>query len=141
MTPPPLPISAFIAFVSVAAPAAAKDPMVRTLPDAGAAFGEAIVLALDADRSGTIEIGELDQFGREVFASIDADGSGSLSRAEMTRWPGGLGDLAAFRGRDVAYLAATAFLFDDVDRDDDGGVDAAEHLHGLRRMALGSDAD
>ena len=121
------------------APAAA-DPLAPT-HDAAGAMGAAFVMALDADRSGTVEPEELSRFADAAFSAIDADSSGDVTRAEMLGWADGPRAEAAFVGRAQGYDAALGTVFDLFDRDRDGRLTPTEHAHGIVAAAAFADLD
>ena len=134
---PALLASAVAALLAV--PAAA-DPLAPT-HDSARAMGEAFVMALDADRSGTVEAGELSAFAGAAFAAIDTDASGAVTRAEMLGWEDGPRAEAAFVGRAQGFDAAMGTVFDLFDRDGDGRLTRQEHETGVVKAAAFADLD
>lgn len=109
--------------------------------DPGRAAIDAFAIAADANRDGRLSMVELESAGRVVFASMDVDADGAVTEAEMTGWRYGLADLAAFRGRAQAHDTAMGLVFDMMDRDRSGFVEAGEHRDGLARGWRNGDRD
>lgn len=126
----------------------ATPALAQTLPadisltvDPGRASIDAFAVAMDANNDGRISPVEMDSAARAVFASMDVDGDGALTEGEMTGWEHGMAHLAAFRGRSQAYDAAMGMVFEMLDRDMSGTVDAAEHARGMRAAWALADRD
>lgn len=136
-------LAAALAALTAALPASAGPPAVDAslTVDAAAAAIDAFALAIDTDRDGRLSPLETAAANRLVFASIDADGDGGLTALEMTSWPQGFRELAAFRNRTQAYDAAFGVLLDLLDRDRDGRIDADEHARGMAVAARLADVD
>ena len=109
--------------------------------DAGNATGAALLAGMEADRSGTLEGPDVANFARALVLSMDADASGDLTRAEMVAWRGGVRDIAAYRGRTLAYETMASVLFDVADRDADGSVTVAEQVDAVLRISARADVD
>ncbi len=114
--------------------AAAWPALAQTVPsepDAARALAQNFAVSMDADRDGEISAAEMVAFSDQVFVSLDADGSGDVSVSELQTWEFGMGDIAAFRGREQAYMAVIALVHDIMDADKDGVVSAEEHREGI----------
>ncbi len=132
-----------LAALLLAAPSTAQ-----TLPtdisltvDPARASIDAFAVAMDTNRDSRISTVELDIAAQAIFASMDTDASGALTELEMTGWEHGMAQLAAFRGRTQAYDAALGVVFDLLDGDGSGTIDAGEHTRGMRAAGALADRD
>lgn len=135
------------AFTSIAASeraAAQSDPQAGGNPG-GASIGRALAselfLDIDENGDGSLSLPEALAFSGVVQARLDDDNDGALTFAEFADGSSWLDELAEYRGRTDRLETALRIVYDFWDRDNGGGLSAAEHQVGALNAFTYADLD
>lgn len=96
-------------------------------PFPGRELAELIYGSIDNGSDNAADIGAFVSFGQDIFVSMDADTSGSIDLGEFMDWDFGFDFIARDQGQERAYHTAQRIIFANWDHNGDGQIGHREY--------------